>query len=118
MPPLYLARASYRRRRAMDAARLLPFIGIFLFVLPRLWGDAGADPGAADPGAAAAREGVYLFVVWGGLVVAAAALSRILRTRAEEDGAEGRTEGRTEGGAPEPAPQIPGAPAAEPGSGR
>ncbi|WP_242511854.1 hypothetical protein, partial [Rhodobaculum claviforme] len=79
-PALYLARAGYRRRRAMDAARLLPFVGIFLLLLPRLWGEGAVD---APPGAATAREGVYLFVVWAGLVVAAAVLARWLRPVAE-----------------------------------
>ncbi len=70
--PLYLARESYRRRRAMDAARILPFLGIFLFALPRLWG------AEAGPGEETAREGLYLFTVWGGLIVAAALLGRWL----------------------------------------
>ncbi len=70
--PLYLARESYRRRRAMDAARILPVLGIFLVALPRLW---GADAG---PGEETAREGIYLFTVWGGLIVAAALLGRLL----------------------------------------
>ena len=70
--PLYLARESYRRRRAMDAARILPVLGIFLFALPRLWG------AEAGPGEETAREGIYLFAVWGGLIVAAALLGRWL----------------------------------------
>lgn len=68
--PLYLARESFRRRRAMDAARLLPFLGVFLFAVPRLWRSDAAS------GAATAGEGLYLFAVWGGLIVAAAVLSR------------------------------------------
>ena len=35
--PLFLARQTYRRRRLMDALRLLPWLGIFLFGLPLLW---------------------------------------------------------------------------------
>ncbi|MGY6411309.1 MAG: hypothetical protein ACXIUV_09835 [Alkalilacustris sp.] len=70
--PLYLARESYRRRRAMDAARILPVLGIFLFALPRLW---GADAG---PGEETAGEGLYLFTVWAGLILAAALLGRLL----------------------------------------
>ena len=92
VPPLYLARASYRRRRAMDAARLLPFAGVVLFLLPRLWGDAG------DQGAATAREAVYLFLVWGMLVLAAAGLSRLLRSDPTSEGVGGRRgEGASDG---------------------
>jgi hypothetical protein len=35
--PLFLERRSYRRRRLMDAARLLPFAGAGIFLLPVLW---------------------------------------------------------------------------------
>jgi len=97
-PPLYLARDSFRRRRAMDAARLLPFVGIFLFALPMLWGTA------EDPGAATAREGLYLFAVWAGLILAAGLLARVLAAGLDEGLEEGpertptrtRTDTRTE----------------------
>jgi len=56
----------------MDAARLLPVVGAFLFFLPVLW--AGTDA----PGAETAREAVYIFTVWGLLIVAAFFLSRRL----------------------------------------
>jgi hypothetical protein len=36
-PPLFLARASYRKRRLRDAARLLPVVGLVLLLLPLLW---------------------------------------------------------------------------------
>ena len=59
-PPEFLARRSYRLRRLMDAARLLPIFGLLLLLLPML--RAGSDA-AAPP---TAMEGVYLFAVWGG----------------------------------------------------
>ena len=77
--PLYLARETFRRRRTMDAARLLPVLGVFLFLLPRLWD--GGDGG----GAQTAREGLYIFAVWAGLIVAAAALARWLTPAPEAD---------------------------------
>lgn len=86
--PLFLARDSYRRRRVMDAARLLPFIGIFLFALPIFWvPEARTDSG---PGDATAREGLYLFIVWLGLILATALLSRWLTAGLDDagDGAE------------------------------
>lgn len=36
-PQVFLARASYRRRRLRDAARLLPVVGVLLLLLPMLW---------------------------------------------------------------------------------
>lgn len=63
--PLFLARSVYRRRRLRDAARLLPFIGVLLLMLPAL-GREEAD---------GARDAVYVFVVWALLIVAAALLA-------------------------------------------
>jgi hypothetical protein len=78
-PPLFLARQSYRRRRLIDATRLLPIVGVFLFLLPILW-----QP-AETPKPDTAWGGVYLFSVWIFLIVAAAVLSLIL-ARGEESG--------------------------------
>ncbi len=70
--PLYLARESYRRRRLTDAARLLPVVGIVLFILPMLW----TSPDEGGAGTAGAK--LYLFAVWLGLVITAHLLSRAL----------------------------------------
>jgi hypothetical protein len=80
--PPYLARETYRRRRLIDAARLLPIFGMFLILLPVLWPPIGPDIPAT------AREAVYLFVIWFGLVVGAALLARRLTTimRADKRG--------------------------------
>ena len=82
--PLFLARRSYRRRRLMDAARLLPLLGLVLILLPGLWHPA--DTSRPDT----AHGLIYLFVIWALLVVAAAALARGLAPalNAEEE-AEG-----------------------------
>ncbi|WP_076485499.1 hypothetical protein [Rhodobacter aestuarii] len=82
--PLFLARRSYRRRRMMDAARLLPLFGVVLFTLPALWRpDAGAHPDTA-------RGLIYLFTVWALLVALAAALARGLAPALDaEEEAEG-----------------------------
>lgn len=71
-PPKFVARGSYRRRRLIDAARLLPALGLFLFMLPVLWRTAET----AEPDTA--RGGIYLFTAWFGLIVAAFLLSRRL----------------------------------------
>ncbi|MBL4917279.1 hypothetical protein [Szabonella alba] len=84
--PLFLARASYRRRRLRDAARLLPLVGAFLIWLPMLWGKS--DSTARDTG----MDVIYLFVVWTVLVLAAAVLAPRLggdepeRTVTEDEG--------------------------------
>ncbi|OWJ79933.1 hypothetical protein [Haematobacter genomosp. 1] len=65
--PVFLARQTYRMRRVVDAARVLPAVGLMLFLLPLLW---------AEPSLAAV--GLYVFAVWLLLIVAALAMSRRL----------------------------------------
>ena len=78
--PLFLARASYRRRRLRDAARLLPIVGAFLLLLPVLWTPDGKI-------ALTSGEMIYFFGVWLFLILVAAAFARGLRVgeRAEEE---------------------------------
>ena len=67
--PVFLGRIPYRRRRLRDAARLLPVFGLFLLVLPLLW----LPPGPAlRP---LSDDLVYLFAVWVGLILVAAAFA-------------------------------------------
>jgi len=68
---VFLERGSYRRRRVMDGARILPVAGFVLILLPVLW--------AFDNGANIAVEAVYLFVLWTLLIVVAAVLAGPLR---------------------------------------
>ena len=83
--PLFLQRRPYRRRR-IDAARLLPMLGGFLFLLPILW-----EP-TDEAGRRTAQDGIYLFVIWGALVLVAWLLAPGLAEgegrdqREEEDG--------------------------------
>lgn len=78
----FVNRRAYRKRRAADAARLLPVLGAALIALPLLWRGEGADAGST------AAAMLYLFLVWAGLAAVAAILSRWLSDE-EEDGAEG-----------------------------
>lgn len=78
--PLFLPRPEYRRRRLVDAARLLPVFGGFLILLPILW--APTETGARDT----ARDGIYLFVIWAMLVGLAAWLAPGLAAGGEESG--------------------------------
>ncbi|MFC2968735.1 hypothetical protein [Acidimangrovimonas pyrenivorans] len=79
--PLFLARQSYRRRRLMDAARLLPILGACLFLLPILW---APQPGEAPR--STAHDGIYLFIAWAGLILAAVPMARALAPEAEGAG--------------------------------
>ncbi|RLL65048.1 hypothetical protein [Paenirhodobacter hankyongi] len=92
--PLFLARRSYRRRRMMDGARVLPLLGAVLLLLPGLWhAEAGTGPRTG-------AGGIYLFLVWCGLILAAFGLARGLgpALEAEEEAV----------GEPPPAPGTPG----------
>lgn len=77
--PLFLARQTYRRRRLMDAARLLPFLGVVLFALPILW-SGDADTRDAK---------IYVFIAWFFLIVLAAVLARRLSRQPSEDDEDG-----------------------------
>lgn len=79
----FVNRRAYRKRRAADAARLLPVLGAALIALPLLWRGDGADAGST------AAAMLYLFLVWAGLAALAAILSRWLSDDEGEDGAEG-----------------------------
>jgi len=72
-PPVFLERASYRQRRLRDAARLVPVLGIVLWLIPLLWsGDKADHTGRAN-------AMIYVFVVWILLIALAAMISYLLR---------------------------------------
>lgn len=77
--PLFLPRPEYRRRRLVDAARLLPLFGGFLVLLPILWAPAATN--ARDT----AGDGIYLFIIWAVLVCLAAWLAPGLAEAADDD---------------------------------
>ena len=88
--PLFLKRGSYRRRRLRDAARMLPFAALLLFMMPVLW----AQDGTVREGTAG--DGLYLFAVWFGVLAVAAAMAPWLSSEIggeDEAGAEGRGSG-------------------------
>ncbi|MCA3510953.1 MAG: hypothetical protein IOC80_10705 [Rhodobacter sp.] len=82
--PLFLQRRPYRRRRKIDAARLLPVFGAFLLLLPMLWAPAG------DEGRGTVGDGLYLFVVWAGLIAVARLLAPSLTADGQPDPDEGK----------------------------
>ena len=76
--PVFVERRTYRRRRLVDAARLLPILGVALVCLPLLW------TGERDAPASTTYVMIYFFGLWLFLAVAAALLSRHLK---QEDAA-------------------------------
>ncbi|WP_197919191.1 hypothetical protein [Thiosulfatihalobacter marinus] len=69
---LFLERQSYRRRRLVDVIRMLPVLGALLWMVPLLW------PTDAQGGVATSKAIIFIFVVWAGLVLASALLTRAL----------------------------------------
>ncbi|MCE8007865.1 hypothetical protein [Aestuariivita sp.] len=67
---VFLERETYRRRRIMDAARLLPILGVALFAIPLLWPKPGDPATAGDPVPMSVAV-LYIFGVWAGLIVLA-----------------------------------------------
>lgn len=67
--PLFLERASFRRRRLGDAARVLPVLSALMMMLPVWW-----IPAAFSFGAGA----IALFSFWAALILAVRALHRAL----------------------------------------
>ena len=69
--PTHMARRLYRRRRLMDAARLMPAFGTVLFLLPVLWI-------LGERQVSTARGMIYMFVAWLALIGLAGLLARRL----------------------------------------
>lgn len=67
--PMFLARESFRRRRLMDMARVLPFIGFVAVLLPLFW------PAPEETAPATQNEMLYLFAVWVVLIISAAGIA-------------------------------------------
>ena len=88
-PSIFLERSSYRRRRMMDAARILPILGALLFLLPLLWPQP--DYGAA--GVPASRAFIYVFGCWAVLILVAGLLSHSARRWQDEEAREPATGG-------------------------
>ena len=66
--PIFLERENYRRRRLGDAAKLLPVLGLLLFLIPVLWAGNGSTGGGLN----------YLFGVWAVIIIVMRLLSRRL----------------------------------------
>lgn len=74
--PLFLERESYRQRRTIDAARLLPVLGFLALCMPVLWGNGSSEGESARLTSVGV---IYLFGVWSILIGTALVLARRLR---------------------------------------
>ncbi len=72
-PALFLARHTYRQRRLRDAARMLPVLGIVLWLMPLLWRRAAGETGGAGSAV------LFVFVAWTVLILLAALIAHRLR---------------------------------------
>jgi len=82
-PLPFLARPGYRRRRLIEAIRMIPYAGILLFIFPLLW------PHDGDASQKTAHGAIYLFVAWFVLILASALGARALRRAEARDAAGG-----------------------------
>ena len=67
---IFLERRGYRQRRFVDAARLLPIVGLLLWLVPLVWPQSG-DEGALSTSNAT----LFVFAIWFGLIVLGAFLA-------------------------------------------
>ena len=73
--PLFLARSSYRKRRKMDALKMLAFLGAILWLIPAIW--PSSPVGETEP-VLMSRALLYIFGVWSVLIVLSVVLTRDL----------------------------------------
>ncbi len=88
-PAVFLERQGYRRRRLMDAARLLPLLGAALFALPLLWPDPESARAAGSEPVRMSDAILYVFAVWIALVVASFLFGMSARTWGQMDSPHG-----------------------------
>jgi len=78
----FLPQDGFRRRRLADAARVLPVVGGVLMMIPMLW---GASDGGEVEAAKTSNAAIYVFLVWGGVILIAAILAPYLARIEDED---------------------------------
>lgn len=82
---LFLERRSYRRRRMMDAVRILPLLCALLWLLvPTMWPNSAEVISETEIALSTAIW--YLFVIWALAITASFALWRRIRSHDDEDG--------------------------------
>ena len=93
----FVARKTYRRRRLMDVARLLPIVGAVLFAIPLMWPSPDPYPSPDSMGGMPlSRAMIYVLSVWAMLILASFVFGLAVRRWA--DHWTGVNEGPQEGG--------------------
>ncbi|WP_282119969.1 hypothetical protein [Ruegeria atlantica] len=87
-PSLFLERQSYRRRRLMDAARLLPILGAALVAIPLLW----PSQGSSDDGVPLSSAILYIFTCWALLIIISLIFGFAARRMVVSDDAEAESD--------------------------
>lgn len=87
-PSLFLERQGYRRRRLMDAARLLPILGAALVAIPLLWPSRSAPEGGVPLSSAI----LYIFTCWALLILISLIFGFAARRMAGSDNSEAETD--------------------------
>ena len=80
--PVFLERGSYRRRRMLDAVKLLVVLGACLWMIPLLW--PVPDTEGTEP-VALSHALFYIFGVWIFLTALSAFLSTRMRSADPQD---------------------------------
>ena len=75
--PVFLEPQSYRRRRLMDGARILPAFGVLLWMVPLLWPTGSSD---VDSPMSMSSAMLYIFTVW--VLLICVAVGIWMKTRA------------------------------------
>jgi hypothetical protein len=81
-PSVFLEPQSYRRRRLMDGARILPAFGVLLWMVPLLWPTGTSD---VDSPVSTSSAMHYIFAVWGVLICIAVGIWMKTRRGPPED---------------------------------
>ena len=91
----FVERKTYRRRRLMDIARLLPLLGALLFTVPLMWPDPDPYPAPGTAGLMPMSDAItYIFVIWALLILASFIFGIAVRSWAEHwTGGEGGKSG-------------------------
>lgn len=80
--PVFLEPHTYRRRRLMDGARILPVLGAILWMIPLFW-PSGASQTEGPVSTSSAM--LYIFAVWFGLILVAGGIWFKTRSGQPED---------------------------------
>jgi hypothetical protein len=81
-PPVssvFLERQNYRRRRLIDLIKILPLIGMMLWLVPLLWPIDGKER------VSSADAMIYIFAIWFVLVIAKSIAARFLFRASDSD---------------------------------